>query len=207
MDAAQAFGRVPLHVGDWGADLVTVSAHKLGGPRGIGALWVDEHVRLTALVHGGHQERNQRGGTEDVAGALGFAAAAQDAVDAIPAEGPRQRALVEDLWRFVRREISGAVRVGEGAKTLPNTLLTAFPGAEGETLLMGLDLAGFAASSGSACTAGSLEPSHVLLAMDVGAAVASSTLRFSVGSTTTREDIDRLCEALPAVVARARGQL
>lgn len=204
VDASQCIGRVPVDVEAWGADLVTLSAHKAGGPRGIGALWVRDGVQLTPLHHGGHQERNRRGGTEDVLAAIGFAAAVEAAVGALHDESQRQSALVAALWATIAREIPDAVRIGAEVPTLPNTLLTAFPGADGETLLMGLDLEGVAASSGSACTAGSLEPSHVLLAMGLDPGLAESALRFSVGPETRAADIERVSRVLPLVVMRAR---
>ena len=205
VDASQCLGRVAFDVESCQADLVTLSAHKAGGPPGIGALWVRPGVRIAPLVHGGHQERNRRGGTEGVLAAVGFAAAARAAVNELAAEGPRQRALIERLWAGIHRELPDAVRVTGPGETLPNTLLTAYPGADGETLLMGLDLEGVAASSGSACTAGSLEPSHVLLAMGIDESVAQATLRFSVGPETTDADIERALSVVPQVVRRARG--
>jgi cysteine desulfurase len=205
VDASQCLGRVAVDVEAWGADLVTLSAHKAGGPQGIGALWVREGVQLSPLHHGGHQERNRRGGTEDVLAAIGFAAAARAALEALDVERVRQEALITSLWSSIANDIPDAVRIAGDVATLPNTLLTAFPGAEGETLLIGLDLEGVSASSGSACTAGSLEPSHVLLAMGLEPRVAGSALRFSVGPETDAEDIARVCRVLPLVVARARG--
>lgn len=206
VDASQCLGRVEVDVEAWGADMVTLSGHKVGGPRGVGALWLRPGVRLAPMAHGGHQERNRRGGTENVLAAIGFAEAASEAADGLDSEAPRQRRLVETLWSAIERDVPGAVRVAADAHTLCNTLLTAYPGAEGETLLMGLDLEGVAASSGSACTAGSLEPSHVLLAMGVAQDLAASTLRFSVGPETTEDDIERVSVLLPLVVSRARGE-
>jgi cysteine desulfurase len=204
VDASQCLGRVEVDVAAWGADLVTLSAHKVGGPRGVGALWLRPGVRIAPVIHGGHQERNRRGGTENVLAAVGFAEAVRESVDELGREKPRQRQLVEALWSTIERDIPGAARIPGETPTLCNTLLTAYLGAEGETLLMGLDIEGIAASSGSACTAGSLEPSHVLLAMGVEPELAASTLRFSVGPATTDEDIDRVAAILPRVVDRAR---
>lgn len=206
VDAVQLFGRLPLDVSTLGADLVTVSAHKLGGPRGAGALWVRPGVALGPLIHGGHQERNRRAGTENVAAVAGFAEAARLATAQMAAEGARLAGLRDALWQRVADAIPGARRLGGEGPLLPNTLALIFSGADGETLLFGLDLEGISASSGSACTAGSLEPSHVLTAMGIDDATARGALRVSLGWQSTAADVDHLARVLPEIVGRARQE-
>jgi cysteine desulfurase len=203
VDAAQALGRVPVDVEAWGADLVTLSSHKLGGPRGAGALWIRTGLELVPISHGGHQERNRRGGTEDVVAVVGFGAVCDEATDGLAHETERLATLRDRLWAGIE-PLGGVRRLGEPTRCLPNTLSVAFEGAEGETLLMALDLAGVSVSSGSACTAGSLEPSHVLLAMGLDDATARSVVRFSLGWSTTVEEIDGAIARLPDLVRRAR---
>lgn len=209
VDAAQALGRVPVDVESWGADLVTLSSHKVGGPKGAGALWVRGGLRLEPLHHGGHQERNRRGGTESVAAYVGFGAACEEAVGALPHEQGRLGELRDRLWQGLHERVDGIVRLGvqedSSGECLPNTLNVAFTGADGESLLMALDLHGVAASSGSACTAGSLEPSHVLEAMGVPDAVARSAVRFSVGWGTNLSHVERALDVIPPLVELARG--
>jgi cysteine desulfurase len=203
VDAAQALGRVPIDVVAWGADLVTFSSHKLGGPRGAGALWVRGGLELEPLLHGGHQERNRRGGTEDVEAAVGFGVVCDEATEGLEYEAARLATLRDRLWAGIQA-VGGVTRHGDPTRSLPNTLSVAFEGAEGEALLIALDLAGVSVSSGSACTAGSLEPSHVLLAMGLDDAVARSTVRFSLGWSTGVEDVDAVIARTPTLVARAR---
>lgn len=206
VDAVQLFGRCHLDVSTLGADLVTVSAHKLGGPRGAGALWVRPGVALCPLVHGGHQERNRRAGTENVAAVAGFAEAACLATAQMDAEAPRLTELRDAIWQRVAHAVPGARRLGGDGPRLPNTLAMVFPNADGETLLFGLDLEGISASSGSACTAGSLEPSHVLTAMGLDDATARGALRVSLGWQSSAADVEHLCRVLPAIVDRARQE-
>jgi cysteine desulfurase len=206
VDASQALGRVAVDVAAWGADLVTVSSHKLGGPRGVGALWVRRGLALAPLVRGGPQERGRRAGTPDVAAAAGFGAACEAATACLSDESARLGALRDGLWRLLARDVPGALRLGDPEACLPNTLSVAFEGAHGETLLMALDLAGLSVSSGSACTAGSLAPSHVLLAMGLSPALAGSALRVSLGHATTAAEVAALAAALPPIVARARAE-
>ena len=203
VDASQALGRIPVDVQAWGVDLLTLSSHKLGGPRGAGALWVRQGIDLVPLMHGGHQERNRRGGTEDVAAALGFGAVCQEASEGLAEEAARLKALREHLWAGLS-DLGGVTRFGDPERTLPNTLCLAFEGIEAETLLMALDIAGLSVSAGSACTAGSLEPSHVLLAMGVKDASARSALRLSLGWSNDLADVDEALARIPALVNRAR---
>jgi cysteine desulfurase len=206
-DAAQAAGRLPIDVGALGVDLLSLSAHKLGGPAGVGALWVRRGVSLLAQATGGSQERGRRAGTENVAGIVGFGAAARVARAELAATAAAATALVDRLWLGIRKGVPGVVRYGpHDAPRLPNTLNVGFAGATGESLLALLDLAGVAVSLGSACAAGSAEPSHVLLAMGLDRDAARSAIRFSVGPGTTADDVDRVVALLPALVAQVRGE-
>ncbi|GMV41458.1 MAG: cysteine desulfurase [Myxococcales bacterium] len=202
VDAVQAAGKLPLDVATLGADLLTLSAHKLHGPKGVGALWVRRGLKPAPLLLGGHQERGRRGGTENVPGIVGFGVAARVAARAA-AEPARIAALRDRLWRGL--EAMGAHRNGDPERCLPNTLNVSVDGTEGEVVLASLDLAGVSVSSGSACTAGSLEPSHVLLAMGLSRERARAAVRFSLGRGTTAEEIDRVLSLLPDIVARTRG--
>ncbi len=204
-DAAQAVGRLPVDVGALGVDLLSLSAHKLGGPAGVGALWVRRGVRLHAQVTGGPQERSRRAGTENLAGIVGFGAAARVARARLAGSAAAAEALVDRLWNGIRRALPEARRNGPATgPRLPNTLNVSFPGCAGESLLVLLDLAGIAASVGSACAAGAAEPSHVLRAIGRDAAAAREGLRLSVGPTTTAADVDHVLEMLPRLVAQVR---
>ena len=206
-DAAQAAGRLPLDVAALGVDLLSLSAHKLGGPAGVGALWLRRGVELAAQTTGGSQERGRRAGTENVAAIVGFGVAAARARAALAANAAAAARLVERLWTGLRTRVPGVVLNGPAdGPRLPNTLNVSFPGAAGESLLVLLDLAGVAVSLGSACAAGAAEPSHVLLAMGRDRDAARNGVRFSVGPSTVAADIDRVLELLPALVAQARGE-
>jgi cysteine desulfurase len=203
-DAAQAAGRLPIDVRSLGVDLASLSAHKLGGPAGVGALYVRRGVRLAPQITGGPQEREQRAGTENVAGIVGFGVAARVARATLDGSATVMAACTDRLWHGIKSV--GGVRNGpaDGSR-LPNTLNVSFPGCTGESLLVLLDLAGIAVSLGSACAAGAAEPSHVLRAMGRNAAEARAGLRFSVGPDTTVADIDRVLDVLPALVAQVRA--
>ena len=206
-DAAQAAGRLPLDVAALGVDLLSLSAHKLGGPAGVGALWLRRGVELAAQTTGGSQERGRRAGTENVAAIVGFGVAAARARAELAANAAAAARLVERLWTGLRTRLPGVVLNGSAdGPRLPNTLNVSFPGAAGESLLVLLDLAGVAVSLGSACAAGAAEPSHVLLAMGRDRDAARSGMRLSVGPSTTTADIDRVLELLPVLVAQARGE-
>jgi len=204
VDAVQAAGKVALDARAAGAHLVAVSAHKLGGPQGVGALYVREGLVLQPLVPGGGQEGRRRGGTEAVAAIAAFGAAAEAARARIAAEAGRLmrlRARMETRLRALFPEL----RIhGEGAPRLANTLNLGFPGAPGESLVIALDLAGFAVSTGSACASGAVLPSHVIRAMGGTEEEARSAVRISSGWSTTEEEVERFLDALPAVVARVR---
>lgn len=201
-DAVQAWGRIPFDVGQSGAALAVFSSHKIGGPRGAGALWVRDGLALRPWLDGGPQERGRRAGTEDVAAIAGFGVAA----DAVPAR-------VADMVGVARRRdrlagalaaIGGFVEHGDSGARLPNTLAGRIDGVEGEALLAALDLDGVEISSGSACSAGSVLPSPVLLAIGLDSEQARQGLRFSLGPETTDADIERVVTLLPRLVDRIR---
>jgi cysteine desulfurase len=197
VDAVQGAGRIPCALNSLGADLLTMSGHKLGGPKGVGALvrrsdavsWPDP------LIKGGGQERGARAGTENVAAIVGFGAAAAAAVRDLDAERPRLTALRDRLEAGLKAAFPQTVVFGAGAERLPNTTLFALPGAKAETAVIGLDLAGFAVSSGAACSSGKVGPSHVLAAMGVPGTLAGGAVRVSIGYATQEADVDRFLAA------------
>ncbi|HVG44016.1 MAG TPA: cysteine desulfurase family protein [Longimicrobium sp.] len=204
-DAVQALGKVPVRVDEVPVDLLALSAHKVGGPKGVGALYVRRGTRLHPLLFGGGQERGMRPGTEDVAGAAGFAAAAEGAEAGRETGMARIGALRDRLEAGLRDAVPGLVVNAAGAPRLPTIGNVSVPGADPEALLMGLDLEGIAVSSGSACSSGAVEPSHVLTAMGIPAALAGPSIRFSLGWTTTDAEIDRVLEVFPRVAERVRS--
>lgn len=204
-DAAQTVGILSTDVDRLGVDLLSVSAHKRYGPKGVGALYVRKGTPLARVQHGGAQERGRRGGTENVPGIVGFGEAMRIAAGMMAEEAGRLAALRDRLAAGLAR-IEGAHLNGHPVERLPGTVSVSFEGADSEALLMALDLAGVAASSGSACTSGSLEPSHVLRAIGLPPAVAKGTLRLSLGRTTTDADVAYLLEVMPPIVARLRAR-
>jgi cysteine desulfurase len=203
-DAIQAVGQVPVDFGAVGAAAMTVTGHKLGGPAGVGCLLLGRDVACTSLLHGGGQERDVRSGTLDVAGIAAFAVAVEMAAKTQPEFACRVGALRDDLVARVRAALPEAVLNGDPSDRLPGNAHFSFPGCEGDALLLLLDAQGIACSTGSACSAGIAQPSHVLIAMGADEAQARSTLRFSLGHTSTAADIDQLVAALPGAVERAR---
>lgn len=195
-DAVQAFGKIPVNFGLLGVDLLSVSAHKIGGPQGAGALTIRDGLAMTPLVHGGGQELRRRGGTENVPAIAGFAAAAAEKT------GEGVRALRDQL----ESELAGTVIVAKAVERLPNTICFASPGLNAETALMALDLEGIAVSSGSACSSGKVAKSHVLAAMGVAPEIAAGALRVSLGWNTTEEDIDCFLASWRKLVARHRAR-
>jgi len=211
VDAVQAAGRVSCNINELGADLLTLSAHKLGGPKGAGALIRrDETLHLPhPLVRGGGQERGLRGGTENVAAIAGFGAAAEAGRLALETDALRMTALREQLEASLKAATPKAIIFGEGAGRVPNTTLVAVPGMKAETAVIALDLAGFAVSSGAACSSGKVQPSHVLAAMGASPELAGGGVRISLGWTTTQSEIDCFVDAwikvAEALVKETRG--
>jgi cysteine desulfurase len=203
VDAIQAAGKLPVDRDAWGADLLVLSAHKMGGPQGAGALIVREGVAMAPLIAGGAQERRRRGGTEAVAALSGFGAAAAVAANDLKAECARLVVLRERLESAFRAMAPGVRIHGEAVPRLANTLNAAFPGVSGESLVIALDLAGFSISTGSACASGAVAPSHVIRAMGHGEEDSRGAVRFSLGWSTTADEIERLVSTLPPVLLRA----
>jgi cysteine desulfurase len=204
-DAVQAVGKMRLRIRELPIDLLSCSAHKIGGPKGAGLLWVRRGLQLAPVQVGGHQERGRRAGTENVAAIVGLGEALSRAVAAVDSEAPRLAAL-RDRLEVAAREIPGSHVAGANLPRACNTLNVAFEGCDGETLLVALDLAGVAVSTGSACSSGSLEPSPVLLAMGYPPPLARGAIRFSLWRGTTAAEIDEVCRVVPAAVARTRAR-
>ena len=205
-DATQALGKLPIDVAALGVDLLTISAHKVYGPKGVGALYVRRGVELRPQITGGGHERARRSGTENVPGIVGLGLAATLAVAEQAVELPRQRALCDRLRALVLAGVPGAVVTGaEGPERLGNFATFAFPDVPGDLLLLRLDRAGVCASAGSACASGSVAPSHVLLAMGLPPAVAAGGLRCTVGRETTAADVDQAAAAIVQAVAAQRA--
>ncbi len=206
-DAVQAAGALPIDVDALGVDLLSIAAHKFYGPKGAGALFVRQRTPFAPQTVGGSQERTRRAGTENVAGAVGLATALRLAHDEMAARNARLIAMRDRLLAEIPARVPGTIVTGprDGARRLPNSASFAFEHVEGEAVLLQLDLLGFAASSGSACTTASLEPSHVLVAMGVPERYLRGSLRLTLGTDNTMDDIDRLLAALPDAVARIRA--
>ncbi|HEV8678010.1 MAG TPA: cysteine desulfurase family protein [Stellaceae bacterium] len=200
-DAVQAAGKIPLAVSRIGADLISLSAHKLGGPPGIGALVATGDAELAAMFRGGGQEMGRRAGSENVPGIAGFAAAAEAAAAAL-ADNERVRRLRDRLEVAAMAEVPEAVVIGAGQQRLPNTTALALPGISAETQVIALDLAGIMVSAGAACSSGKVGPSHVLAAMGVAPEIAAGTIRVSLGWTTTDADIAHFLDAWTALARR-----
>jgi cysteine desulfurase len=204
-DAVQAVGKVPVDVEDLQVDYLTMSAHKIYGPKGIGALYVRKGAPIFPLIHGGHQEDGLRAGTYNNIGILGFGKAAAIAANEIEQYGRKLSVLRVRLRDGLTANIPSIKINGHPEDVLPNTLNVSFPGAEGEAILLSMDIMGIEASTGSACASGSLEPSHVLLAIGVGPELAHGSIRFSLGWGISAEDIDYIVETLPPIIARLRA--
>ena len=205
-DAVQAVGKVPVDVQKANVDLLVLSGHKLGAAKGVGAIYIRRGTRLTPFMHGGHQERGRRAGTHNVAGIVGLGVACELAGAHLEAEATRIRALRDRLEQGILERVPEIKLNGhpDPNMRLPNTLNVSFAYIEGESLLLNFDMKGIAASSGSACTSGSLEPSHVMGAMCVDVVLAHSSTRFSLGADNTEEDVDYVLEVLPPIVQRLR---
>jgi cysteine desulfurase len=205
-DAAQALGKLPLGLGALPVDFASFSGHKLGGPKGVGALYARAE-RAPSLLRGGAQERGGRAGTLNVPGIVGFGAACEAAAGDRVERAERLGRIREWLWEEIEKRVPDVHRNGCAEHTAPHTLNVSFPGAAAEVLVEALDLEGFAVAAGSACHSGSVEPSHVVLAMGLGLERARSAIRISMGATTTPSDLEALMDVLPRVVARVRGAL
>jgi cysteine desulfurase len=203
-DAVQAAGKLPLDVNRLGVDLLSISAHKIYGPKGVGALYVRTGMELEPIFHGGHHERDRRPGTENVPGIVGMGKAAELAVKNLATDAARLAAL-RDKFESALLSLPGVRLNGDGHHRVPNTCYLSFDAAGGEALVIALDLQGIACSTGAACSSGAVEPSHVLTAIGLSADQARSSLRFSLGRPTTAEEIDRAIEIIPAVVERLRA--
>ncbi|MBA2312003.1 MAG: cysteine desulfurase [Actinobacteria bacterium] len=203
-DAVQALGNIPVALNSWGADLASFSGHKLGGPKGVGALFVRSGVTLEPQLHGGGQERGLRSGTLNVPAICGFGVAAEIAAKEVYEKAERLAELRARLLDGIRSVTSDVVVNGSLERRIPGNLNVCLPGTDGETLLMLLDASGVACSSGSACASGALDPSHVLLAIGVPRALAAGSLRLSLGRGSSRDDVDAFLQALPEVIERAR---
>lgn len=204
-DAVQAAGKIRIDVKELGVDFLSLSGHKLHAPKGIGLLYVKRHTKFQPYLIGGGQERGRRGGTENVASIVGFGRAAELALGRHEQQTTRVRVLRDNLEAGILERISGATRNGPAEPRLPNTSNIAFRGVEAEGILMLLDQAGICASSGSACTTGSLDPSHVLTAMGCSASRARASLRFSLGLYNTEEEVDYVLKQLPPIIDKLRA--
>jgi cysteine desulfurase len=204
-DAVQSAGKIPIDVKALGIDLLSISAHKFYGPKGVGALWIRRGVRLQTPLTGGKQERSRRAGTENVAGIAGMGVAAREAIAKMESEATRLAALRDHLEDGVLRAVTGTALNGVRSPRVPNTTNISFDRTEAESLLIALDLEGIAVSTGSACSSGTLEPSHVLKAMGFPPHRTQNSLRFSLGAANTEADIDRVIAVLPGVVKKLRS--
>ena len=204
-DAVQTAGKIPIDVKALGIDLLTISAHKFYGPKGVGAMWVRRGVRLQSALTGGKQERGRRSGTENVAGIVGMGVAAREALSKMPGEQARLAALRDKLESQILSRVPGTARNGSPEPRVANTTNISFDRIEAESLLIALDLEGVAVSTGSACSSGTLEPSHVLKAMGLPAHRTQNSIRFSLGAVNTDEDIERVVAALPGIVEKLRN--
>jgi cysteine desulfurase len=203
-DAVQAFGKIPISLKETCCALLTISGHKIGAPKGIGALVVRDRKAVDAIIHGGGQQFGIRPGTENVAGAVALGRAATLAAAEVVEESARLGALRDELAQALKASVPDLVVNGAGAPRAPHVLNVAIPGAESEALLMHLDLAGIAASGGSACSTGSVEPSHVLVAMGLHRPLALGSIRFSLGHESTPQDVARVAAVFPGVVEKVR---
>ena len=203
-DAVQAAGKIPLDAKALGVDLLSISGHKIYGPKGVGALYARRPTRLEPLSYGGHHERDRRPGTENVAGIAGLGGAAVLARRSLAIENVRVAALRDRLEHGILERVEEAAVNGDSTRRVPNTSSICFDYVEGEALVIALDLKGVACSTGAACSSGAIEPSHVLTAIGLGSEQARASLRFSLGRQNTEAEVDQLLEILPPVVARLR---
>ena len=204
-DAVQAVGKIPVNAADLGVDYLTVSCHKIYGPKGIGALYVKKNAPLFPLIHGGHQEEGLRAGTYNNIGILGFGKAAALAMQDLDEYSRKTSTLRDRLKEGLLAKIPNIKVNGHPIDTLPNTLNVSFPGVEGEAILLSMDLQGIEASTGSACASGSLDPSHVLMAIGAEPELAHGSIRFSLGWGNSEGDVDYIIETLPPIIERLKS--
>ncbi len=204
-DAVQTAGHIPVDVNKLGVDLLSISAHKLYGPKGVGALYIRKGTKIAPFMHGGEQERRRRASTENVPGIVGFGRAVELAQQEMGGEMERLSCLRDKLINGLLKRIERARLNGHPQKRLPNNVNMSFEFVEGESMLLNLDLEGICASTGSACSSSSLEPSHALLAMGLPPEQAHGSLRFSLGRWTTEEEINRVLDVLPGIVTKLRA--
>jgi len=204
-DAVQAFGQLPIHVDELHIDMLSASAHKLNGPKGIGCLYIRKGVKIRSFVHGGAQERKRRAGTENVPGIVGFGAAVERAIRTMDERAAKERELRNYLIDRVMREVPYTRVNGHRTNRLPNNANFSFQFIEGESLLIMLDMDGICGSSGSACTSGSLDPSHVLLAIGLPHEIAHGYLRLTLSEETTKDELDYVVESMKKIVEKLRS--
>jgi len=204
-DAVQTVGHIPVDVNELGVDLLAMSAHKLYGPKGVGALYIRKGTKVAPFMHGGEQEQRRRASTENVPGIVGFGKAADIAQNEMRAEVERLALLRDQLIKGLLERIDNMQLNGHPSKRLPNNVNVSIQFVEGESMLLSLDMEGIAASTGSACSSSTLTPSHVLLALGLQPEQAHGSLRFTLGRETTKEEIGRVLEALPPIVAKLRA--
>ena len=204
-DAVQAFGQIPIQVDELGIDMLSSSGHKLNGPKGIGFLYIRKGVKIRSFIHGGAQERKRRAGTENVPGIVGYGAAVERAVRTMEERTAMERKLRDHLIDRVLHEVPYTRLNGHRTRRLPNNANFSFQFVEGESLLIMLDMEGICGSSGSACTSGSLDPSHVLLAIGLPHEIAHGSLRLTLSEETTKEELDYVVEAIKKIVEKLRG--
>ena len=207
VDAVQSFGKIPVDVAALGIDLMSISSHKIYGPKGVGALYIRRGTRMVAIQHGGEHERRRRAGTENVAGIVGFGKAVEIRAQEMQAEAERLRALRDRLAGGIQGRLDEVRLLGHPVERLPGTANLAFRHVESESLVLGLDLKGVAVSAGSACTAGHVEPSHVLSALGLPVEWAMGAVRCSLGRSTTVADVDYVIECMETVVSKLRRLL
>jgi cysteine desulfurase len=203
-DAVQTAGKLPLDVNELGVDMLSLSGHKFYGPKGVGVMYLRKRARITPLLHGGAQERNRRAGTHNVPGIVGLAKALEISRSRMTEDSVREAELRDRLWEGLRYNIVGIHLNGHPTERLANNLNVRLDGIEGESMILMLDMEGICVSSGSACTTGSLEPSHVLLALGIPAEHAHGSLRVTLGRSTTVDDIDHFIDVFPPIVDRLR---
>jgi cysteine desulfurase len=204
-DAVQSAGKIPLDTEKIPIDLASISGHKIYGPKGVGAIYIRKGVRITPLAHGGHHERSRRAGTENIPGIVGLGKAAEIALRDMEDQYRHLKSLTEAFFKKLHEKIVDISLNGHSEKRIPSTLNISFKGVEGESIILSLDMKGVAVASGSACTSGSLEPSHVLSALGIDPAIAQSSIRFGFGRGNTMEDVDYVCEVLPEIIERLRS--